>query len=302
MPGPTYAQTEIWDDDVLARDRATSIELFVAERQAADPGLWLHELEDVEAEVRYVLEATNNLRGLTRDSVLALPLRAWHILRYCCGPPVSEEDLWTYVGGTKFKNIPAALADRTAEVFRSFVDPARFPWVIDDRTPTGAEFERAVAATVMPLAQQRFATRGRGTASQRQEARVGATLAELGYDLDVSKTQLWSIDDLARGSYSRERKLAGDKCDVPVRLRDGRILAIECKSSNGPKNGWKRLVREVAGKADTWRTQYGNQVVTAAVLAGVYDLACLIKGQDRHVAIFWEHDLAPLTEFISSTE
>ena len=40
----------------------------------------------------------------------------------------------------------------------------------------------------------------------------------------------------------------GAKRDVPVRLRDGRLLAIECKVSNGAKNSWKRLNREIAGR------------------------------------------------------
>lgn len=87
----------------------------------------------------------------------------------------------------------------------------------------------------------------------------------------------------------------------PVRLRDGRLLALECKVSNGPKNSWKRVNREVGGKSEGWRQQFGVMVVTGVVLAGVYDLACLKTAQDnQRVAIFWEHDLSPLADFVTS--
>lgn len=109
------------------------------------------------------------------------------------------------------------------------------------------------------------------------------------------------LDALARGGFSRERKVAGAKCDVPVRLHDGRLLAIECKISNGPKNSWKRLNREVGGKAERWRGHFGGQVLTAAVIAGMFDLSCLRAAQADGVHVFWEHDLEPLKDFVVST-
>ena len=85
------------------------------------------------------------------------------------------------------------------------------------------------------------------------------------------------------------------------RLRDGRLLALECKVSNGPKNSWKRLNREVGGKAERWRAAFGGQLVTGAVLAGVFDLSCLVAAQgDEGVAIYWEHDLTRLITFLSA--
>jgi hypothetical protein len=299
MPQPSFGIPRLWAEEQLAADRAISISRFIDERSAADPARWAEEFEGVRELVERVFVVTNDLRAITAEALLAEP-GLWHVLRYCCGPPVSEEDLWTYVGGPTFKRVPPLHADRTAEVFRSFVDDVRFPWIALDREPTADERACGLAATIMPLTQQRFATRGRGAASQRQESMVAAALADAGFDLNDAVTDLWGLDELARGSYSRERKLAGAKCDVPLRLRDGRILAIECKASHGPKNGWKRLVREVAGKSETWRSQFGTQVVTAAVLAGVYDVSCLRRGQESHVAIFWEHDLAALTEFATS--
>lgn len=289
-----------WDDEQLEVDRRKSIELFVQERRAADAALWAAQFNEVRSLVSEVFGATDNLRAITADALLTEPGMWWHVLRYCCGPPVSEEDLWTYVGGPKFKRVSPKWAEQTAEVFRVFVDDVRFPWVRADRDPTPSELDRGLDATIMPLAQQRFATKGRGEASQRQEAAVAAVLLTAGFEFDDSRSEILVPDALERGTFSRERRLAGDKCDVPVRLRDGRILAVECKSSNGPKNGWKRLLREVGGKADAWRGEFGAQVVTAAVLAGVYDLACLKRGQLRRVAIYWEHDLGALVDFATS--
>jgi hypothetical protein len=122
-----------------------------------------------------------------------------------------------------------------------------------------------------------------------------------GFELDQSRKSMVALDELPRGSFSRERKVGGAKCDIPIRLYDGRLLTIECKVSNGPKNSWKRLQREVGGKADTWKQAYGAQVITGAVLAGVFDLKCLVDAQNKqNVALFWQHDLKPLIDFVKS--
>jgi len=43
------------------------------------------------------------------------------------------------------------------------------------------------------------------------------------------------------------------------------------------------------------------QIITGIVLAGVYDLSCLIAAQNsQNVVLFWEHDLTPLSEFLEA--
>lgn len=106
------------------------------------------------------------------------------------------------------------------------------------------------------------------------------------------------MDDLPRGTFARETRLAGAKCDVPAGLKDGRRMAVECNVSNSAVNSVKRLVRETGGKADRWRTEIGNSVVPAAVLSGVFPRVNLQDAQDRHhVAHFWKHRLSDLEEF-----
>jgi hypothetical protein len=245
------------------------------------------------------MELTDNLLNLDGQAFLFDPT-LWRILRYVCAPPVSEEDLWTLVG-QKFKTVPAGLSDDTAEVIREVLDPVRFSWVAENRTPNQTERESAIMATTALLALELLRTRRRGTASKRQEAEVAEALEGIGYILDAKRGDIDVLDVLERGHFSKERKVAGAKCDVPIRLKDGRLLAIECKVSNGPKNSWKRLIRECGGKSETWRQHFGTQVMTVAVLAGSFDLSCLERAQNMDgLWVFWQHDLKALTDFVQT--
>lgn len=289
-----------WTAERLQADRAVAEERFRAER-LEEGGRRFRELSDeAAADVDRILTATGDLRDLAAETFQQQP-RAWGPLRYVCAPPISEEDLWTLVGGPKFKAVPPALADTVARVIRDHIDPNRFPWLPENRPPTPAERHAAVSSTAAMLALERLRTYRRGTSSARQEAAVAQALEDADYERDPSRGQVDFIDDMARGTWSRERRLAGAKCDVPVRLPCGRLLALECKISNGPKNSWKRLNREVGGKAEQWRAHFGGaQVVTGAVLAGVYDLASLTSAQDAGVVVLWQHDLRPLREFLDA--
>ena len=43
------------------------------------------------------------------------------MLRYFCGPQISEEDFWTYVG-QKFSRLPEKSAEAAASVLRNLID------------------------------------------------------------------------------------------------------------------------------------------------------------------------------------
>jgi len=53
----------------------------------------------------------------------------------------------------------------------------------------------------------------------------------------------------ALGEFCGETRLAGTRADVVARLKDGRVMAIECKVSNSTANSYKRLVHDTGGKA-----------------------------------------------------
>ena len=284
-------------DEQLHFERDLSEKLFIADRQGEGPNTYYSMWEAVEPLVRSAMQTTDGLSkinpvDLVKDKSL------WQILRYICAPRVSEEDLWTLVG-KKFKNVPQAAAGQTAKVLTDLVDMKRFPWVVAKRSAHPQEFEAAVLATVTLLTHEQLGTRRRGAASKNQEEQVSEALLSAGLKLDKSRRSIAVLDELERGHFSRERKVGTSKCDIPIRLFDGRLLALECKVSNGPKNSWKRLQREVGGKADNWRGAFGNLVVTGAVLAGVFDLKCLSDAQNKqNVTLFWQHNLKPLIEFV----
>lgn len=288
-----------WSDSELEAQRANSEARFIAERTGEGAVGFYAAWDRVDLLVRAAMDITGNLRSI-RGSDLVRHKDLWHVLRYFCAPPISEEDLWTLVG-QKFANVRAGFADKTAAAFLSVVDGRRFPWVEDKRDPSPIELELAIRATTVLMAHESLKTSRRGSASKAQEDQVAAALEVAGLTLDPSRTAVFpgGLDEMARGTYARERKFAGAKCDIPVRLSDGRVLALECKVSNGPKNGWKRLQREVGGKAEIWTREFGKSVITGAVLAGSFDLSCLQKSQNvQGVFIFWQHDLNQLIEFV----
>lgn len=286
-----------WSDETLKVERDRSEKRFIFERRGEGPAAFYNIWDKAEPEVRSALKATDNLRSI-KSSALLTDKRLWQVLRYVCAPRISEEDLWTLVG-KKFRSVPPDLAAPTAETLASLIDMKRFPWVTADRNPNQGEVDASILATATLLAHEMLGTSRRGAASKSQEDLVSQTLLTAGLTLDASRQPVGALDRIERGHFSRERKVGGAKCDIPIRLRDGRLLALECKVSNGPKNSWKRLQREVGGKADTWKQAYGSQVITGAVLGGVFDLKCLVDAQNRqNVALFWQHDLEPLIDFV----
>ena len=286
-----------WSIEELIISRDLSEARFVLERKGEGPTAFYDAWDSVEPRVVAALAATRNLNDIAPEVFRLEPL-IWQTLRYFCAPPISEEDLWTLIG-KKFKNVPQAYAEKTAEAFIAVLDRRRAPWLDAGREPTDSEYNRAVLATTVLYAHEAFRTGRRGLSSRAQEDQVSEALVAAGVAFDASRAPITRLDELSRDTFSRERKVAGAKCDLPIRLKDGRLLALECKVSNGPKNSWKRLQREVGGKADTWRREFGSQVVTGALLAGVFDLTCVKRAQEEQgVAIFWQHDLGPLISFL----
>lgn len=137
----------------------------------------------------------------------------------------------------------------------------------------------------------------RNGSSKQQEDLVAESLLASGFE-QASRRDIDQLETLPRGSFARQSKVSANNCDRPVRLRDGRLLAIECKVSNRAINSRKRLNKEVGANRAHWDRVFGEQVITAAVIAGVYSLSNLVLAQDQGIWIIWAHDLRPLTEFL----
>lgn len=300
MARPEPVEPPRWSEAQLKQDVQRAVERFVESRGRVGKEMYVREFRRVEPIVRRLFGATSDLAafgGATFEQEPGLVPAA----RFLGGPPVSEDDLEGLVGTRVGKRLGGELAAKIAKVLRAAWDPIRFPWVEQARPPRRQEREAAIAWTSGVWSVERVRTRQRNESSKRQESAVAEALSASGYTR-VPRPEgraVRSLDDLARGQFTLEVVLSGAKCDVPVRLLDGRLLAVECKVSNSAVNSVKRLVRETGGKADRWRGAFGDQVVTAAVLSGVYKLGNLVDVQrQQRVALFWEHDLTPLQRFV----
>ncbi len=250
------------------------------------------------AQVRELIAASDDLRSF--GPALAARPNLLDIARYLDAPPISADDLETVSGQSKTDLSATAMAARTPVLVAGF-DPDRFPWLFSPtaRPATVAEREAAIQVTAALVAGQRAATVLRNQWAARQEASVAAALSAAGY-IAMPRRPILSLPDLPAGQYCPESPVFGQKCDVPVGLRNGRYLLIECKVSGSAVNSFKRLNHETVNKRDEWNRGFGGQAYTAAVLGGVFRAANVLAAQERGVVIFWEHDLGPLAEFLAA--
>lgn len=290
-----------WDAARLQSDRQKAVQQFTSAREREEPEQYKLAFEASRDQVQELLRLTRDLLALD-GTVFERDPRLIRPARFLAAPPISEDDLNTLVGEKVAgrKVIPPAAAGRVALVVRAACDPIRFLWLAEGRRPSPIERRTAIAWSAGLAAVESIRTLRRTEDSQRQERLVIDGLAAIGWTLAPLR-RISSLDDLSRGEFCREALLARSKCDVPVRLRDGRLLALECKVSHSEINSVKRLNREVGGKADQWRAAFGQQVIPAAVLSGVFKLGNLEEAQERQgIALFWEHDLKTLFDFVRS--
>jgi hypothetical protein len=224
--------------------------------------------------------------------------------RYLGAPPISEDDLKTLA---ESRLSPAKLcrdadeARRVRETVLHIIDPHRFPWVREDRSPVGDEVERAVIASAALVATKKVETSRRTNAKKTQEEAVKQVLANSGFS-EVARRDIALLDDAPPvGSFCRECKLGNTRADMVLRLKDRRVMAIECKVSNSAVNSYKRVNHEAAGKAQQWLEAFGARaIVPAAVLGGVFKPANLATAQDVGLALYWQQRLTDLEAFLRS--
>lgn len=291
-----------WDDDRLESDRRRAVADFIAERMTEGSTKYQSAFTQSIIPVETLFTATNDLLDFASGSALAMEPSLIRAARYLSGPPVSADDLDTLAETSiaKRKRIDADLARKAAEVIAVALDPERFPWLFatPPRRPTDIEREAAIRWTAGLMTIQQVQTGRRGESATRQEAAVLQLLTNEGFQA-VTRRPIGAVGDLASGEFCHESPVLGAKCDIPVCLRDGRYLFIECKVSNSSVNSVKRLIREVGGNAPQWRLNFGEYAMTAAVLAGVLKLTHLREAQTRYgITLFWEHDLGTLASFL----
>ena len=298
----------VWSDEQLETNRLKAIAAFSKGRLEEPLEDYLEAFDKYRGHVEKILNATVNLTDLDETALDVLgDARLLEAFRYLAGPPISQDDLKVLVDARSLarSNLEKepALVKRLIAVVRKVLDRRRFVWVVEDREPTDAERHAAVLASAALMAASRTQTLRRNFGKDQQEKLMKDALRELGF-AEVPSRKIETISHApAPGEFCGESILGNRKGDIIARLWDERVMPIECKVSNSSTNSVKRLNNDAAVKAVSWKTDFGlRQVVPSVVLGGVYKLHNLRDAQDRGLALFWAHDLAPLTDWISKTK
>ena len=265
--------------------------------------LWRETVACAEAEVLATLAATKGLtdvEGSLRDSGSHA-----RVLRFLMAPPLSQDQFklacskWQKCTEKSGRPLSAKAARAAAETFLVWADPKRLEALEE---PHGWQKSTAVASTAHMIAIDSFRTERRMRLAQKQEQEVIELLRELGYR--ERKTEIVDRPDaLARDEFVHATKFAtGDgsthEVDIAVGLPKRTMLAIECKVSNDKTNSVKR-VNDVLKKAKAWKDQWGNYVLTGAVLQGVFGVNEPRRLLEDNVVIFWSHRLDELADWLT---
>jgi hypothetical protein len=103
------------------------------------------------------------------------------------------------------------------------------------------------------------------------------------------------------GEYMTEVLIHEHNADVAVGMKDFRILAVECKGSNSEINSRKRINKEVARDASSWIERFGDEIVPAAVVQGVFNATYIEQAQETPVVFIWAHRLEDLERFLNAS-
>lgn len=316
----------IWTDEELARDAQRSLDDFVDRRLAEPSG---HYALHVAARRRALFRLFRALAGIDPGSPDIASVRAvlldselFDALRYVAGPPVSEDDLGVLVtrGVSGISRTGLATDDKLPGTVLALIcrlaDPFRFPWIASRRKPSGREMRRAIEATTGLHAVQSLQTERRGYGKQ-VERRLQVRLSELGF-VKITGRNVRSGDSVPfpvyppRGRITQpshhpvfphfygECTVYGRKVDLFIALLTGRMIALEAKDSSSALNSTKRLLNDTAAKAKHYRDAGGRNIISAALLSGVFKLADLKAAQEAGLYLVWAHAMDDFVDWIRS--
>ncbi|WP_152052545.1 XamI family restriction endonuclease [Tautonia marina] len=296
-----------WTTEEFERDRQIAISIFRRERLREPLEAYLEVFDEYQGFFEDLLEQTVDLTQLRENGLQVLTDKKLHeAFRYLAGPPISTDDLKTVAETTSLSKKglqqDPELVNRVVELILIALDRRRFPWVADDREATEAERGAAVLASAALIATQRLGTARRHEGKSAQEQRVEDAMLGVGF----KKVPTRAIPTLplapGLGEFCGESELGTRKADFVIRLWDHRVMPLECKVSNSALNSVKRLNNDAAVKAEVWRKDFGEtQVVSTAVISGVYKLQKLEEAQRRGLTIFWAHSLNAMLDWIEKT-
>lgn len=294
-----YTSPPVWSASELASAAAFS-QLGVLDRLLSDE-VYRTSFRAAERDVRELLSSTQDLLVIDSAELVAHP-RLVRILRFCFGPPLSNDIVKEHVGGSiEVKRLPPERAEAIAALASRGLDELRFPWLAEQRAPKPSERRLAVTWTAGLIALEESRTASRMKSSQGQEQAIRDALTTAGFTHVPRPESIELITDLEPGSFTDETEAGGRKADIPARLYDGRLLLIEAKVSSTRLNSYKRLINDSCAKAPVWRRVFGEgAVVPLAVLSGAFSVEHLKLAQSERYRMFllWDHELDALVDFV----
>ncbi len=266
---------------------------------------WRTAVSDAEALVAETLAATAafaDVEGALRQSG-----KHAYVLRFFMGPPLSQDQFrlacrqWPKASETSGRPLSPAAARATAEAFAKWRDTERVVPILEGGSTESRR--AAVSATVHMMAVNCYRTVRRMRLAHQQEQEVLELLLGLGY----RQRRAELVDEpgaLAEGEFMHATQFktadgSTHEVDVAIGLPKRTILALECKVSNDATNSVKR-VNDVLKKATAWKKQWGQFVVTGALLQGVFSAKEPRRLLEEGVVVFWSHRLDELREWLAA--
>ena len=300
--------TKRWTIEEIAADAASARDLFRLRRLGEPKAQYLQAF--------HVLEIANRDITPRLAEVFSEPVKPELIasllkdedlltaLRYLCAPPISKDDLETLIGSklawTQVSQSPER-AKAIRDVIVAVLDPKRYPWIIEQRAPTGMEIEKAILASTVAASSQRVQTIRRGDERTTLQGAVERMLLEAGFTKAKKSGPIKNLraDAPSPNEYMTEVLVGEHNADLVVGLHDYRVLAIECKGSNSEINSRKRINKEVAQDARDWVERFGSDnFVPAAAIQGVFKPRYIFQAQETPVVFFWAHRLEDLRQLL----
>jgi hypothetical protein len=94
----------------------------------------------------------------------------------------------------------------------------------------------------------------------------------------------------------------GRKVDLLIPLKNGRIIALEAKDSSSALNSVKRLNNDTAAKARHYAVEGGRNILSVALLSGVFKFENLQRAQESGLFLIWSHDMDGFIDWIRSQD
>ncbi len=321
----SHPTPRVWTPEELEDHAQIALEKFV-DRRLAEPGIKYHEHVKCrrEAIVRlFKALADVDAQNPQPEKVRAILLddELFDALRYVPAPPVSEDDLGVLVTrrieGIKKTAIKKdeRLPVDVLKLVCKLADPYRFPWIAAGRPATKQELRAAIESTMVIHASQSLQTERRGY-GKVVERMLEERLEALGF-IKVSGQRPKKGEPPVppfpkKGIISQpshhptyphfygECTVYGRKVDLFIALATGRMVALEAKDSSSGLNSTKRLLNDTSAKAKHYEKEAGRNIISVALLSGVFKVENLKKAQDDGLYLVWAHGIDGFIDWIQS--